>query len=55
MTYYLIGVDHRSTDQLIKIMFLSEVRTDIRSRIKSRFGIPGFSISVAISGLWFPI
>lgn len=39
MTDYLIGVDQKIPDWLIKITFLIKVETAVRSSIKSRFGI----------------
>ena len=46
VTDYLIGVDHRIPDWLIKITFLGEVRATIRS---------GISTSDTILGLWFSL
>lgn len=42
VTDYYIGVDQKIPDWLIKVMFLGEVETVVRSGIKSRFGIMGF-------------
>ena len=53
MTDYLIGVDQKIPDWLMKRVFLGEVEAAIRSGIKSRFGILSLSTSDAILGLWF--
>ena len=53
MTDYLIGADQKILDWLIKTVFLGENATAIRSGIRSRFCIMGFSLSDAIRGLWF--
>ena len=50
---YLTGGDQKIPDWLIQIMFLGEIKTTIRSGIKSRFGVMTFSTSDAILGLWF--
>ena len=47
-TDYLIGVDQKIPGWL----FLREVGIAIRSGIKSRFGILGFSAGDAILGMW---
>ena len=47
-TDYLIGVDQKIPDWLMKRVFLGEVEAAIRSGIKSRFGILGFSTRDAI-------
>ena len=47
-TDYLIGVDQKIPDWLMTRVFLGEVEAAIRSGIKSRFGILGFSTSDAI-------
>lgn len=39
---YLIDVDQKIPDWLIKVMCLREAETAIRLGIKSRFGIMGF-------------
>ena len=38
----LLVFDQKITDRLIKIIFLGEVKTTIRSGIKCRFGIMSF-------------
>lgn len=50
MTNDLIGADQEIPDWLIKTTFLVKVRTAMKSGIKSRFGIIGFSMSDAIWG-----
>lgn len=55
VTDYLIDVDRKIPDLLIKIMFLEKIKTAVKSGIKSRFGITGFSTSDAILGLWFSL
>lgn len=55
MKDYLIGVDQKIPDLLIKNVFLGEVETVIRSSIISKFGIIGFSTSDAKLGLCFLI
>lgn len=52
MTDYLIGADPKIPDGLTKIIFLVKMETAVRSDIKSRFGIMGFSTSDTILGLW---
>ena len=42
LTDFLIGADQKIPNWLIKITFLEEVETAIRSGIKSSFGIMGF-------------
>lgn len=42
LTDYLTHVDQKISDWLIKIMILGEVKTEIRSGIKSRFRYCGF-------------
>ena len=51
VTDYLIGADPKIPAWLIKITFLGNVETVIRSGNKSRFGIMGFSTGDAICGL----
>lgn len=51
VTDYLIDVDRKIPDLLIKIMFLEKIKTAVKSGIKSRFGITGFSTSDTISSL----
>ena len=46
-------LDQKIPDWSIKMTFLVEVETAIRSGIKSRFDIMCFSTSDAIWGLWF--
>ena len=48
VTDYLLGADQKIPDWLIKILFLGEAETAIRSSIKTRFGIMGFSTSDTI-------
>ena len=55
-TQYHIGADQKLVPNwLIKITFLGKVETAIKSHIKSRFGIMGFSTGDAILGLWFSL
>lgn len=42
MIDYLMGVDQKVPDWLMKIIFLGEFERAVRSGIKSRFGITGF-------------
>lgn len=42
MTVYLIGIDQKIPDWLIKIIFLQKVELQLKSDIKSKFGIMGF-------------
>lgn len=51
MTDGLIDVDQKIPDQLIKIIFLGETETAIRSCVKSRFDTMGFSTGDAILDL----
>lgn len=51
----LIGAAQKIPNWLIKITFLGEVGTAIKSDTKSRFRITGFSTSDAILGLWFSL
>lgn len=55
MTDYLLGVDQKVPDWLIMIIFLGEFEKAIRSGIKSRFRVMGFSTSDTIVRLWFPL
>lgn len=48
---FLVALDPKIPDWLIKMIFLEEVEITIRLGIKSRFGIMGFSTSDAIWGL----
>lgn len=52
MSDYLSGIDQKSPDWLIKIMFLGEVETAVQSGIKSRFGSMDLSTGDTILGLW---
>lgn len=51
----LVGLDRKIPDCLIKMTFLVKVETAIRSGIKSRCGVMGFSISDIMWGLWFSL
>ena len=53
LTDFLIGADQKIPNCLITITFLEEAKTAIRSGIKSRFGILGFSKSDATLGPGF--
>lgn len=55
VTDWLIAVDQKVPDWLIKIIFLAIVKGAIRSDIKSKFGIMGSSTSDTILGLWFSL
>ena len=48
VTHYFIGVDPNIPDWLVKIMFLGEVEIAMRSDLKSRFVIMGFSTNGVI-------
>ena len=57
-SYYaddLTDADQKISDELIKITFIREVKTAIRSSIKSRFCVMGVNMSDAILGLWFSL
>lgn len=45
---YFIGTDQKIPDWLNKVLSLGEVQVAIRSGIKSRFSIMGFSISLEL-------
>ena len=55
VTEYLTDTDQKIPDWLIKIMSLGKVVTTVRSDIKSRFVVIGFSTSDTILGLWFSL
>ena len=55
VTDYLTGADQKIPDWPTKITFLGKAETKIRSGIKSRFGILGFSKSDTTLGLWFSL
>lgn len=56
MRGYLIGIDQKISDELIKITaFLEELEIAIRLDIKSRFGILSFSTSDDTLGLCFSL
>lgn len=51
----LSDVYQKVPDTLVKIIFLGDVETAIRSGSNSTFGVMGFSISDAIVGFWFSL
>lgn len=55
MTDDLISVDQKIPDWLAKSIFLGEAETIIRSGIKFKLGIMGFSTSDTMWGLWFSL
>ena len=50
---YFTGADQKIPDWPITITFLGKVKTTVRSGMKSRSVIMGFSTGDAIWGLWF--
>ena len=48
ITDYLIGADWNIPEGLIKIMFLGKFEAAIKSGIRCKFGITGFSTSDAL-------
>lgn len=52
VTHHLIDIDQKIPDWLLAYIS-GEVKTTIRSDVKSKFGILGFSTSDAILSLWF--
>ena len=52
-TDYLTGADQNIPNWSIKMTYLKEAEIAVRSNIKSRFGIMGFSTSNTILGLCF--
>ena len=55
MTDYLTNANQKILDWWTKITFPGKAETAVRSGIKSRFGIMGFSTSDVILGLWFSL
>ena len=55
MTDDLSGIDQKISDRFIKMIFLVQVETAVKSDIKSGFGVVAFSTSDAVLGLFFSL
>ena len=55
MTHYLIGTDQETTDWLMKIVFLGEAETVVRSGIN--LGLVSWTLTqmLPFGGLWFSL
>lgn len=53
MTDYLLDADQKIPNWLIKVTFMTKIKTVSKSGIKSRYGIMEFSTSDVILGLRF--
>lgn len=53
MTGDLSGVDQKISDWSMKMIFLVEVETAVKSGVKSGFGVVAFGTRDAIWGPWF--